>query len=355
SRDLEGFQADLVRIVSTELPHTELFFGLFDVTSKAQQIPSWVRSHLDRHPALLKKLEQGEMVGIGHSDENPVLRPASAVRSIIVLIPLIGESSLQAVIGLVSPLDGPQPSAEEIETIRQLAYDASPILVRLQEIDRLRHENQDLRDEIRTTSKTDADFAKVLEQKNALDAVLQMKAHLQANVAHELRTPLAAIRGYTRMILDGRGGEVNATQKEYLRIVTDNTNRLIGLVSWMSYLAELSAQHLKVSTFDLREVWTKSVDSYRPALSEKSLTLTEVIPDESFVLVGDAEKLEYVFNDLIAITIRLSNISGVITAEFSHGREREVTVKISGKGQSIPAENLSTIFDRSFNVLTKPA
>src|ERR1043165_5301445 len=91
SRDLEGFQTDLVHIVSTELPHTEAFFGLFDTTSKVLQVPSWVRSHLERHPALHKKLEQGEMAGIGHTDENPALRPASSVRSSVVLIPLIAE------------------------------------------------------------------------------------------------------------------------------------------------------------------------------------------------------------------------------------------------------------------------
>src|SRR5262249_62137277 len=123
--------------------------------------------------------------------------------------------------------------AEEMETLRQLGYAVAPLLVPLEEIDNLRRENQELRNGMQSASKTDEDLARVLEQKNALDAVLQMRSHLQANVAHELRTPLAAIRGYTRMILDGRGGEVNATQKEYLRIVTENTNRLIGLVSWM--------------------------------------------------------------------------------------------------------------------------
>src|SRR5215813_3502274 len=102
SRSLESFQADLVRIVSAELPHTEIFFGLVDSKPKALQIPSWVRSHLDRHPALHKKLEQGEMAGIGHADESPVLRPANTVRSSVVLIPMIGESLLLAVVGLVS-------------------------------------------------------------------------------------------------------------------------------------------------------------------------------------------------------------------------------------------------------------
>src|SRR5690242_9064910 len=200
SRDLESFQTDLVRIIGGELPQTEVFFGLMDSTARALQIPSWVRSHLDRHPALHKKLEQGEMAGIGHADENPVLRPASAVRSSVVLIPLIAENILQAVVGLASPLDGPQPSAEEIEAVRQLADNASPILSRLQEIDRLRRESQELRNAMQSASKVNNDFAGVLEQRNALEAVLQMRSYLQANVAHELRTPLAAIRGYTRMI-----------------------------------------------------------------------------------------------------------------------------------------------------------
>src|SRR5579871_1673438 len=107
ARDIETFQADLIRIIGNDLHHTEIFFGLFDSSAKGQQIPSWVKSHLDRHPALYKKLEQGEMAGISHAEENPVLRPASAARSSVVLIPLINESALQAVIGLVSPMDGP--------------------------------------------------------------------------------------------------------------------------------------------------------------------------------------------------------------------------------------------------------
>src|SRR6478609_519807 len=88
SRDVEGFHAELIRILRSELPQAEIFFGLFEPAGKAPPIPSWVRSHLDRHPALHKKLEQGEMAGIGHADENPALRPATAVRTSVVLIPL---------------------------------------------------------------------------------------------------------------------------------------------------------------------------------------------------------------------------------------------------------------------------
>ena len=156
------------------------------------------------------------------------------------------------------------------------------------------------------------------------------------------------------MIVDGRGGEVNATHKDYLRIVMENTNRLIGLVSWMSYVAELTAQHLTLTLFDLRNVWMDSVQSVRQKLAEKSLQLATNIPEESFVVVGDKDKLAYVFNELIAAAATFSNVSGTISAEFSHGRDKEVTVKISEKGASIPTEALTKIFERSFNAITKP-
>jgi len=354
SRDIETFQADLLRIISGEAYNSEIFIGFFDASSKALQIPSWVKSHLERHPALYKKLEQGEMAGISHTEDNPVPRPASAARSSVVLIPLNGDEILRGIIGLVSPLDGPQVAAEAIESVRQLVYDVSPILGRLQQLEALRLENQEMKAAIRRVSDTEKDLARAIEQRNTLDAVIQMRSHLHANVAHELRTPLAAIRGYARMILDGRGGEINPTQREYLRVVTDNTNRLIGLVSWMSYVSELSAQHLTLSVFDLRVVWTESVNSAGQSLAAKSLQLTEQIPDEPFIVVGDREKLAYVFIELLTAAARFSDPSGTIATEFSHGRDGEVTVKITEKGSTIPGDALNKIFERSFNTITKP-
>ena len=354
SRDIETFHADLLRIISSEAYNSEIFIGFIDASSKALQIPSWVKSHLERHPALYKKLEQGEMAGISHTEDNPVPRPASAARSSVVLIPLNGDETLQGIIGLVSPLDGPQVPAEAIESVRQLVYDVSPILGRLQQLEALRLENQEMKAAIRHVSDTEKDLSRAIEEPNTLDAVIQMRSHLHANVAHELRTPLAAIRGYARMILDGRGGEINPTQREYLRVVTDNTNRLIGLVSWMSYVSELSAQHLTLSTFDLRVVWTESMNSAGQSLAGKSLQLTEQIPDEPFIVVGDREKLGYVFIELLAAAARFSDPSGTLITEFSHGRDREVTVKITEKGSTIPGDALKKIFERSFNTITKP-
>lgn len=354
SRDIQSFQAELVRTISADFHRAEVFMGLFETEVKTLQIPSWVRSHLERHPALHKKLQQGEMAGISHTDDNPVPRPASVARTSVVVIPLITNNALQGMIGLVSPMDATQLSAEEIDRVRQLAYDASPILARLQEIEALSQKNRELQTSIDRISQAEQALTTAVDQRNALDAFIQMQSHLQANVAHELRTPLAAVRGYTRMILDGRGGEVNTTQRDYLRIVTENTNRLIGLVSWMSYVSELSAQHLALTSFDLRDAWASSVNSLRQRFADKLSAIQEHIPNEPFLVVGDKEKLGYVLTELLAAAFKSSTGPGNMTVEFSHGREKEVTVKIAAKTASIPVDALNKIFERSFNTLAKP-
>jgi signal transduction histidine kinase len=354
-RDVESFQAELVRFLESGLQHTEVLLGTADAVSTALRLPAWIKAHLAQQPGLYRKLQQGEMVGISAFDESPVPRPASAARSSVVLIPLISNGTFLAAIALVAPLDGPQLSAEDIEAVRQFTYETAPILARLQEIERLRHEVQQLSVQANRARDAGQQLATAIAEKNTLEAMLQMRSHLQLNLAHELRTPLAAIRGYTRMILDGRGGALNDTQKEYLRIVSDNTDRLIALVGWMSDVAELSSQHLRLSEFDFRQVWQECGEASRQRLAEKSVTLTEHIAGESFVIIGDREKLADVVREFLALAIRLSNAGGTITAELSRGREGQLNFKVSEQGVSIPPEALSKIFERPFKTLIQPA
>jgi signal transduction histidine kinase len=353
--DVENFQAEFVRLARQEFKHAQVFFGLVDVDSKTSRLPSWIKVHLERHPGLQQKLEHGEMAGISAVDENPgILRPAATTRSSIVLIPIMSDATLSAVVGLVSPLDEPPLSAEDLETARLLAYESAPILSRLLEIHRLREENKKLHAKAEIADSAEEDIAALVDNRNALNAILQMRSHQQVNVAHELRTPLAAIRGYVRMMLDGRGGETTEKQREYLRIVTDNTNRLISLVGWMSYVAELSAQHFRLSRFDFRDVWKECARRSEPKFASKHLKLKQQIADEPFTMMGDRDKLAYVLDELVALAVRLAEERGTISVELTHGRERDVSFKLSETGGEIPADVLGRIFDRSFNAIVKP-
>src|SRR5688572_16431315 len=51
-----------------------------------------------------------------------------------------------------------------------------------------------------------------------------------ANLVHDIRTPLVAVRGYAKMLLEEREGPLNGTQREYLAIVVENANRMIRVL-----------------------------------------------------------------------------------------------------------------------------
>ena len=57
---------------------------------------------------------------------------------------------------------------------------------------------------------------------------------LIADYVHKLRTPLVAVRGYTKMVLDQRVGALNDTQQEYLQIVADSAQRIVRLLDDLS-------------------------------------------------------------------------------------------------------------------------
>jgi len=342
--DPKIFQSEFERLIRADLQHIEIFVALWDTGLRILHVPAWLRSGLERHPALAVKLQQGEMVGISH-EENSAARPAAAARSSVVLIPLINDGRLQAAVGLVSPPDGPHLSAEDIEAVRQNAHDAAPILARLQEIESLQRQNQEFTRKADRAASAEANVAKLADEKNRFEALVKIGWYVQSNIAHDLRTPLGAIRGYARMILDGRTGDINDKQREYLRIITENTNRVISTANWMSHIAELSGQQVGLGVFDLREVWTESARAAQGLLSGKALTLTQRIPEESFEITADPEKLTYVFKELLAVAVKLSPSGSTITVEFSHSRQREVTVKVTARGAGMASETLSGIFD----------
>ena len=173
--DLQTFHREIVPILSSELKNAEIFLALMDGETNALQLPAWIKSHMLRHPGLQKKLELGEMVGIGSTEDNPVPRPATAARSSVVLIPLMADASVGAVIGLVSPSDGPQLSAEDIEWARQFAHDAAPILARLKAIESLRSLNQQLSVNTERLTEIEESLNAVVEERNTLQAIMQMR------------------------------------------------------------------------------------------------------------------------------------------------------------------------------------
>jgi signal transduction histidine kinase len=305
----------------------ELDFECLHAASESLQadIADLLASHLQAHPELLQKMRQGEMVGI--TGRNGAPGGSSGLRNIL-LFPVIAESGVAGVIGLELSAEALQHADDDdVDLLRQLAHYASPVVERLRELEKLRR--ADLNTE-------------------TLRALMEMQTHFQSNVAHDLRTPLGTVRGYIRMILDGRAGEVPEAQREFLNTAIENSNRLITLVSWMSHVLQLGSQHLKLGVASLAEVWENSVRFNSDALNAKSINLRQNVPASDFATPCDREKLGYVFNSLLAHAIRNTGAGGEISVDFSRGRQREISVKICDHGEGLSSEQVNRIFEGYF-------
>ena len=85
---------------------------------------------------------------------------------------------------------------------------------------------------------------KINAQNRALRRADEMKSEFVSLISHELRTPLTSIRGYVELILDGEAGDVTKEQRDFLRIVDRNSERLLRLVGDLLFVAQVESGKL---------------------------------------------------------------------------------------------------------------
>ena len=301
-----------------------------------------LKSFLEANPDLLQKLARGEQVVL-----NADLASSGLLeRGHLLLAPLVHPCGYEGLLCALIPASESKPSAAKRDQLKTLCQQVAPLLARTRELEALRMENAELRRQARRVSELEESITNAMQATSELEAIAQTRSQLLAKIPHELRTPLVAIRGYTKMILDERAGPINSTQREYLTIVSENSNRLVSLVNWISNLVQLTGERLRLEFVDLRELWHESRRTIQAAATERSIKIIEEIPSEPFTVLGDREKLAQVFNTLLQNAVKFTDPDGEIRVEFSGAPEDDRTVRISDTGVGIPPELLEKIFDR---------
>lgn len=163
-----------------------------------------------------------------------------------------------------------------------------------------------------------------------------LRRQLLADVAHELRTPLAILQGRLEGLLDG----VYPTGPEQLQRLLDESRRLGRLVNDVGTLAnaEAGALELRKEPVDVGELVRDVAATFARPLR---LDLPAGLP----LLEVDPLRLREVLLNLLANADRHTPAGGAITIGAEAGRH-EVTLRIADTGAGIPAAELPRVFDR---------
>ena len=174
----------------------------------------------------------------------------------------------------------------------------------------------------------------------------RLKMDLVAALAHDIKSPLGVIMGYSELVRDqlGRlsGGRGNL---ENLERIQDNVQRIVNLVTGFLEASKAEAGKLEIvhRPVSVNRLLQEVARNHGSDLTKKNLTLVLALDEKLLEVLGDEAQLSRVFWNLIGNAIKFTPAGGKITAS-SRLEDGHVSVAIRDNGIGIPDEELPILF-----------
>lgn len=173
----------------------------------------------------------------------------------------------------------------------------------------------------------------------------EVKNRFLGMAAHDLRSPLATLRGSAELIAGNCLGPVNAEQKEFLQMMQGSCNRMLALVNELLDVnaIESGRLELKLCPQDVDEWLAQCCHNDAVLAKSKSIEIGLDVPAGLPKVSMDAQRMHQVMNNLISNAIKFSHPNSKVTiGASSHGGQVEVWV--SDQGQGIPEGEIDRLF-----------
>jgi two-component system sensor histidine kinase KdpD len=192
-----------------------------------------------------------------------------------------------------------------------------------------------------------AAWAELQQELEDLKRQMQLQEDFVSTISHELRTPLGFIKGYSTSLLRPDTNWDEATQKEFLTIIDEETDRLSLLIENVLESARLQSKTLPLRFQPLRLDGVLRDVSMRIRARHKDLdvnTQLESVPPIS----GDGVRLAQVFENLFMNALKYAPGSSIDILLNLVGDK--IVISFIDHGPGIPKESLPLIFERFYRV-----
>ncbi|PQO25545.1 PAS domain-containing sensor histidine kinase [Blastopirellula marina] len=191
----------------------------------------------------------------------------------------------------------------------------------------------------------------VLHDMTELRRLENLRREFVANVSHELKTPLAAIRAYAETL--HMGAVDDAENRDYfLGQITDQSDRLHDLIMDMLQLARVEAgqEVFDITDVNVADIAQWSVDSLRDKAAAKDIRLVvETAEDDEVYVRADEEGLRTIVGNLVDNAVKYSGMPGDVLVRWKTEGD-QVAISVQDHGIGIPQEAQDRIFERFFRV-----
>ena len=187
-----------------------------------------------------------------------------------------------------------------------------------------------------------------------LKQLQELKEEFVFIAAHELRTPVTAIKGYISLILDGIAGPVSGSLREILDKIQNANKRLINLVNDLLEVArsEAGRMTIQVAPTNIIAPIKDVLSELRPLAYEKSITMIYE-PDSGLPSVlADAGRVKEIMVNLVGNAIKYTVGSGTVTVRHEI-QGSELTTHIQDTGVGMPKDSQKKLFEKFYRIQTE--
>ncbi|AJS59579.1 two-component system histidine kinase PnpS [Paenibacillus sp. IHBB 10380] len=181
-----------------------------------------------------------------------------------------------------------------------------------------------------------------------------MRSEFVANVSHELKTPVAAVKGFSETLLAG-GVKDEKTVRSFLQIIYDESERLNRLIGDILELSKIESKRipLSLSPVHLSSFVASMLETMETVAQKKRISLQAEVPEELY-MEADEDKLRQILMNLLANAINYTQDGGRVRVVVDHHElskeEETISFTVTDTGMGIPKKDLPRIFERFYRV-----
>jgi len=191
----------------------------------------------------------------------------------------------------------------------------------------------------------------VLRDITKLKEIEKIKSQFVSMVAHELRSPLAAIEGWLEVVISGAAGGDEQQKQAWLVRAKERAHSLLALVNDLLEINKIAAGKVaqKMESVQVADIIRKIVDFLKPEADRKAVSFILKLSDSLPSVQADVQDMEKLFTNLISNAIKYNVDNGSVTIETTVDANY-VGFHVKDTGIGMSQEHLPRIFDDFFRI-----